>query len=283
MSQLLASHARTERRTPRARACSRAARRRSARFTRGTPGLVFSVAAQSLGRPRPRRSSRKHFWQCGAARAHSTRPRARSAPGCCGWRTGACSTSCDSTTPPDRDGGRGAAAAHRRRRAEARRVRLARRARALDPRRPGARFRPSSARRWGSAFMEDLTHEQVADALGVPLGTAKTRIRDGVQRLRSAFMPISAALVLVSAAGAGIVRWLAPGTPVQQSQRAVALLTSSTVTAIRVESVSGAETHAMYRVRARYQSRGAVDLARRAGRVRGAGAVRWTLGAARAR
>jgi RNA polymerase sigma factor (sigma-70 family) len=34
-----------------------------------------------------------------------------------------------------------------------------------------------------------MTARQVADSEGIPLGTAKTRIRDGMQKLRAAFIP----------------------------------------------------------------------------------------------
>ena len=34
-----------------------------------------------------------------------------------------------------------------------------------------------------------MTARQIADTEGVPLGTAKTRIRDGLQKLRTAYLP----------------------------------------------------------------------------------------------
>src|SRR5262249_15507845 len=50
------------------------------------------------------------------------------------------------------------------------------------------------------AFFEDLTHEQVANTLKVPLGTTKTRIRSGIQRLRIALAAVAAVLVALVAA-----------------------------------------------------------------------------------
>jgi RNA polymerase sigma-70 factor (ECF subfamily) len=102
------------------------------------------------------------------------------------------------------------------------------------------------------AFMEDLTHEQVADTLGVPLGTAKTRIRDGVGHMRRMLAPIAASLVLVAGLAAGLIKYLDQERTLGQNQRAVGVLTSSEVVPIRVLPVPSVaalwpDMHATYR------------------------------------
>ena len=45
------------------------------------------------------------------------------------------------------------------------------------------------ARAVAMAGIYGMTARQVADSEGIPLGTAKTRIRDGMQKLRAAYIP----------------------------------------------------------------------------------------------
>src|SRR5215469_741018 len=45
------------------------------------------------------------------------------------------------------------------------------------------------ARAVAMAGIYGMTARQVADTEGIPLGTAKTRIRDGMQKLRAAYLP----------------------------------------------------------------------------------------------
>jgi RNA polymerase sigma factor (sigma-70 family) len=49
------------------------------------------------------------------------------------------------------------------------------------------------ARAVAMAGIYGMTARQVADTEGIPLGTAKTRIRDGLQKLRAAYLPQDAA------------------------------------------------------------------------------------------
>src|SRR5213594_1026700 len=57
------------------------------------------------------------------------------------------------------------------------------------------------------AFLDDLTHEQVAAELGLPLGTAKTRIRAGLQKLRGTLGSQWAALATLCLLGALGIRY----------------------------------------------------------------------------
>jgi RNA polymerase sigma-70 factor, ECF subfamily len=101
------------------------------------------------------------------------------------------------------------------------------------------------------AFLEDMTHEQVARALDVPLGTAKTRIRSGLQIMRTYLAPMAASLL---ALGLGVIGFQLVQTQItlERDARAIALVTTSELTPLRLTPVSGsvpAGAHANYRGR----------------------------------
>ncbi len=104
----------------------------------------------------------------------------------------------------------------------------------------------------GLAFGEDLTHEQVATELNLPLGTAKTRIRTGLQNLRSKLAPRMAVLALVGFLAFLGVRYQAELAIRQRDERALSLLTTSDLEAIRLAPAPGVpeQTHGHYRGRA---------------------------------
>jgi len=56
-------------------------------------------------------------------------------------------------------------------------------------RRALARLPEPQARAVAMAGIYGMTAQQIADTEGIPLGTAKTRIRDGMQKLRAAYLP----------------------------------------------------------------------------------------------
>lgn len=114
-----------------------------------------------------------------------------------------------------------------------------------------AELSPPQRRALGLAFFEDLTHEQVASVLCVPLGTAKTRIRDGLQKLRGKLAPLGAVLTVVFLAVLG-VRYRAERIALQRDERALALVTASDTENLRLAPVPGVPTdaHARYRGRA---------------------------------
>jgi RNA polymerase sigma-70 factor (ECF subfamily) len=91
----------------------------------------------------------------------------------------------------------------------------------------------------GLAFFEELTHEEVAARLGVPLGTAKTRIRGGILKLRATLAPVAAALVLLLGLGTLAVQSVVERAALDRDERALALLTTSDVPEVRLTPAPG--------------------------------------------
>ena len=67
-----------------------------------------------------------------------------------------------------------------------------------------AKLPPPQRQALGLAFFDDLTHEQVAAILDLPLGTVKTRIRAALQKLRLPLATLVAVLLLALVGGLGI-------------------------------------------------------------------------------
>src|SRR3954454_1023353 len=86
---------------------------------------------------------------------------------------------------------------------------------------------PHQAQPLGLAFFEDLTHEQVAAVLSLPLGTTKSRIRAGLQALRGKLALVVALVFVACAAALFGVGDHESRVALQRDERALALVTSS--------------------------------------------------------
>ncbi|HEX9010855.1 MAG TPA: sigma-70 family RNA polymerase sigma factor [Holophagaceae bacterium] len=90
---------------------------------------------------------------------------------------------------------------------------------------------PSQRQALALAFFDELSHEEVAHRLQVPLGTAKTRIRAGLQKL-------NAHLAVLVAVGLGLLLAVPAGLALRRAgrqDRALGMLTSSRAKVLRME------------------------------------------------
>ena len=110
---------------------------------------------------------------------------------------------------------------------------------------------PAQREALGLAFVHDLTHEGVAAELGLPLGTTKTRIRTGLQRLRSTLGPQWAALATLALLVAVGIRYGSEHATLARYDRALSMVTSSDSVNLRLAAAPGMPdaTHARYRAR----------------------------------
>jgi RNA polymerase sigma-70 factor (ECF subfamily) len=100
------------------------------------------------------------------------------------------------------------------------------------------------------AFFQELSHEQVASFLAVPLGTAKGRIRLALEKLNAPLAALVA--VLVAALGVSTWRWTQHRSAWSRDERALAMLTGSHMQSLRLVPPAAAGEvekgpHATYR------------------------------------
>jgi RNA polymerase sigma-70 factor (ECF subfamily) len=83
------------------------------------------------------------------------------------------------------------------------------------------------------AFFQDLSHEEVAQFLEVPLGTAKGRIRLALEKLNAPLAALVATLVAVTGVSTWV--WVQRRAAFGRDERALAMLTGSRMEALRLE------------------------------------------------
>jgi RNA polymerase sigma-70 factor (ECF subfamily) len=108
------------------------------------------------------------------------------------------------------------------------------------------------------AFLEELTNEQVATFLGLPVGTAKSRIRSGLKTLRARLAPLfTVGLLLAGAFTVLGIREQAHRAALQRHDRALRLVTNSEVVPLRLSAAPGTDPAA----HGNYRGRPGIDMA----------------------
>ena len=114
------------------------------------------------------------------------------------------------------------------------------------------RLPPSQRQALSLAFFEELSHDQVASVLNLPLGTVKTRIRSAMQKLRYMLAPLGVALVALAVVAGLAIRSQLHLAVAQRTGRALSFVTASDITLLHLAPAPGlpAQTHGSYRGRA---------------------------------
>jgi len=113
------------------------------------------------------------------------------------------------------------------------------------------RLPPTQRQALSLAFFEELTHDQVAAALNLPVGTVKARIRAGLGKLRYILAPLGVAAVAIAVLAGYGLRVHAQRMLSQRNDRALSMATMSDVTILHVPAAPGVTggTHGSYRFR----------------------------------
>lgn len=108
---------------------------------------------------------------------------------------------------------------------------------------------PTQRQALSLAFFEDLTHDQVAATLNLPLGTVKTRIRTGLHTLRHNLAPLGMIAVLLAALGIIGFQYRQNLETLQKDGAALDVITDSEETTIHLPPAPGipSQTHGSYR------------------------------------
>ena len=111
------------------------------------------------------------------------------------------------------------------------------------------RLPPAQRQALSLAFFDELSHDQVADVLKLPVGTVKTRIRAAVHKLRFMLAPLGVAAVAAAILVGGGIRFELQRLAQMRNDRALSMVTASDITTLHVPPAPGVNpaTHGSYR------------------------------------
>ena len=110
---------------------------------------------------------------------------------------------------------------------------------------------PPQRQALGLAFFEQLSHDEIASTLRLPLGTAKSRIRAGLRSLRLRLAPLIAVVAGIAILGAFALRLFSGREDLARDERALTMLTSSDSQSLRLTAPNdpASSIHGIYRFR----------------------------------